>query len=673
MPGRSFIESLGIYLPSAIVSTQEVLAGCRNLTRHARRPERVQRVTGIRNRHVAADDEGAIELAKAAMVNCLRMSRYQPCDIDLLIFCGISRSTRPPRYLLEPSIAVVLSGLFECNGAVAFDVSNGCAGMFTAVQIVDALIRAGAIRVGMVVSSERISDLTRAAQHEIRGYADPRFACLTLGDAGAALILAEAPANDVGFHAIDLYTVGCYSDYCIVRPSYKPHGGPVMWTRSAELFEASTALCVPDAWEALQRCGWRDGPDQFIMHQVAQRAIDIAWHGVNRLAGREVFRADNVVNNLADRGNTASTSHFVAVWDSVVNGRIASGDRTLFSVQGSGLTAGTALYTFDDLPDRIRAARRSADRPRPTPSAGAPIAPRRRGVRSRVRSVATIRPTGRSSSSFELAHAALELCLDRASYPRNDLGLIIHTGVFRDEIIVEPATAAVIAGRAKINAAGAWPRGRKTLAFDIWNGAIGFLNGCHVADGMIRVGQCETAVVTASEIDNNAGIPGTEPAPIAAGASAVLLEASDDGTTGFGDFRFEDFPEYRNAVVSEAVLSAVPYVEFKRDQDLEALFLKCIPRTVHALLEAARLTVRDVAAVLAPALSSAFTSALADTLNIERSKFVDAGVPDGDLSSSTFPYTFARAVDSGMVRAGDIGLIINVGSGLQVGAATYYF
>jgi len=63
----------------------------------------------------------------------------------------------------------------------------------------------------MLVSGEHITDLTKTAQKEVSSYADPRFARLTVGDAGAAVILERAADGRVGFHATDLYTAAGYS------------------------------------------------------------------------------------------------------------------------------------------------------------------------------------------------------------------------------------------------------------------------------------------------------------------------------------------------------------------------------------------------------------------------------------------------------------------------------
>ena len=112
--------------------------------------------------------------------------------------------------------------------ALAFDVTNACAGTFTALHLVDVLLRRGAIRRALVVSGEYITHLTLAAQREIEGFMDPRLACLTLGDSGVAMILEQAPSATVGFQEIDLYTLGKYHNLCVAKASAHPEGGAAL-------------------------------------------------------------------------------------------------------------------------------------------------------------------------------------------------------------------------------------------------------------------------------------------------------------------------------------------------------------------------------------------------------------------------------------------------------------
>jgi len=69
--------------------------------------------------------------------------------------------------------------------------------------------------------------------------------------------------------------------------------------------------------------------------------------------GAEVCSEKNSIVNVTERGNSASTAHFVALWDHIRNGAIKSRENILFAVQSSGINLGVALYTLDDLPSRV--------------------------------------------------------------------------------------------------------------------------------------------------------------------------------------------------------------------------------------------------------------------------------------------------------------------------------
>ena len=57
-----------------------------------------------------------------------------------------------------------------------FDIASACSGMFTAINIVDALIKLRVIECGLVVSGEYISPQAETAQKEIEEYLDSRLA-----------------------------------------------------------------------------------------------------------------------------------------------------------------------------------------------------------------------------------------------------------------------------------------------------------------------------------------------------------------------------------------------------------------------------------------------------------------------------------------------------------------
>lgn len=677
MTTRTVIESLGVYLPPRVVSSHDVMQGCRQGG-----GLQLERLTGIRNRRMAGDGIYSIDLALRAVADCLDNSRHGPMDIDLVICCNMSRFDGPDFLVtVEPGTATRLARHFGFGRALTFDVNNACAGMFTAIHLADAMFRAGQARVALIASGEYITHLTRTAQLEIEAMPDPRMACLTLGDCGAALVLERTERAGAGFHAIDLYTAGAYSELSIAKPTGQPHGGAVMFTDSRGLHEVAIAQSAVHVARTLGRIGWGK-PDlrHVVIHQTSERFFYEAAFQINERMEEDCCDEHNMLDNLAERGNTATTTHMLAVWDAIASGRLRTGDNMVFGVQASGLTIGTAAYTFDDLPDRIRAnaaakgtanggaSKTGHDLSAPAPAPATPV----RAPRIRLEGIGLARGSRPDRTGLDLLDQAIGCCLADSSWRREDVALLIYAGVHRDEFLAEPAIAALAARRAGLNPQGP-QEGRQTFAFDLSNGAVGFLQACHVACGFIQSGTYPMALVAASEVENNAGCPGAPLAGIAQAGSAVILGASPDAV-GFGQFVFRSFPEHIEAWTSRLVQDeGRTSIAFTRDAAFEDICLDCIAATLPELLEREGLRPQDIRAVLPPQLSADFVGRLRERWPSAGTAFVDIAAAGNDPYSSTLVHTLHHARERGLVRQGDIALIVNVGAGLQVGCATYYF
>jgi amino acid adenylation domain-containing protein len=665
---NTVIESIGTYLPSEVVSTDSVLAGCATEIGIP-----LERLTGIKNRRMAGQGEFSIDLARQAVADCLARSSYGPEDIDLVISCNISRCDGPGhKFVYEPSTAARLRHQCGLANALAFDVTNACAGMFTGITVADAFLQTGLVRRAMVVSGEYITHLTETAQKEIQGPTDPRLACLTLGDAGAAVILERGPNSRVGFHDIDMATLGRYSSLCVAKASDGPAGGAIMLVDSIAATAVAVKRSVPYVAAVMKRHGWRpDHCDHIVMHQTSEASLNDAVVAVNRMFGHTVAHPGNVIANLAERANTASTTHFVALDDHIRGNRIRSGDNVVFGISGSGQTVGAALYTFDDLPDRLRRGSNghrgrslSIGEPSPEP----PAAPR-----VRIEGVGTA-PARQSAPRrvVDLAVQAATACLDQSGLDRAELGLMIYSGVYRDDFISEPAIAALVAGELGVNDDIESPDGRKTIAFDVLNGAVGFLNACQVGVQMIGAGKAEHAMVVAAEIENNTTEGGHPLYGLLEAGSAVILGPAD-GPAGFGQFVFHHHPEYSGALATYFQhRDGQSWLQIDRDPNLSAHYLDCIPPAVEELLKLEELDPSDIAAVFPPYMCSADRTELAARLRIPSSRFVDLPA-DTDPFSSSVAYGLQHAWRNKLVKPGDIGLIVSVGSGVQVGCATYRF
>ncbi|HML44917.1 MAG TPA: 3-oxoacyl-ACP synthase, partial [Hyphomicrobium zavarzinii] len=107
--------------------------------------------SGIRQRHIAADDELTSTLGIAAARQALVRAGIDPVDIDLVV-CATATPDRT-----FPSTAVrIQSGLGITKGA-AFDVQAVCSGFVYAMTIADNFIKAGQSHRALVIGAETFS------------------------------------------------------------------------------------------------------------------------------------------------------------------------------------------------------------------------------------------------------------------------------------------------------------------------------------------------------------------------------------------------------------------------------------------------------------------------------------------------------------------------------------
>jgi 3-oxoacyl-[acyl-carrier-protein] synthase-3 len=181
----------------------------------------------------------------------------------------------------------------------------------------------------------------------VTGYSSPQLPSLTLGDAGAAVLLERAE-NGAGILACELVSFADHSDLCVAKPA-EPDDEPgwAMRTDALKLHMVAIDAAAPTIARALEACGGDvDSIDWVIPHQTTEHAIRIGTRRVLRALNAPDFEGD-IVYNL-DCGNTASTSHFLALHRCLAEGRIASGERVLLLSFASGVVVGAVLIDIDD-------------------------------------------------------------------------------------------------------------------------------------------------------------------------------------------------------------------------------------------------------------------------------------------------------------------------------------
>lgn len=340
-PFRSRLAAAGRCLPQTHLSTHELMAS----TRHDTHID-LERLTGIRERRVAVGEEDSYSLAVAAAMDCLKRAEQDGSAMDVVISCSITKFRGGLTQWVEPTMSAAVARAIGAENAITFDLSNACAGMLTGVTVLNDWIRQGIVERGLVVSGEYISQLGRNAARHIRTIMSKELACLTLGDAGAALLLERTDADGPGIDLTGFTTVAEHSRLCVAYPKGDDPGAR-MFTDSRGIQRAAIADTPGLLREVLEAADMSMGDvDHVITHQTSARAIRKGMAAVTASFG-ESPRHDAVVT--VDRyGNTASTTHTVALVEELEAGHIRAGETVALVALASGLEIGVVLLSVDE-------------------------------------------------------------------------------------------------------------------------------------------------------------------------------------------------------------------------------------------------------------------------------------------------------------------------------------
>jgi 3-oxoacyl-[acyl-carrier-protein] synthase-3 len=321
---RSVVRGIGSALPRRIMKNTD-FEGVLETS-----DEWIAQRTGIRQRHIASEDETTASLGEAAARAALDNAGLTAADIDLIVL-----ATSTPNNTF-PATAVEIQNRLGMHHGFAFDMQAVCSGFVYAVATADLYVRGGLARRVLVIGSETFS--------RILDWTD-RSTCVLFGDGAGALILegqdGEGTIADRGVLAASLRSDGVHKDKLYVD------GGPsttgtvgLLRMEGREVFKHAVGM-ITDVIEAtFSQAGiTAEDLDWFVPHQANKRIIDAS--------ARKLGIADEkVVVTVNLHGNTSAASVPLALAVAVADGRVKKGDLVLLEAMGGGFTWGAVLLRW---------------------------------------------------------------------------------------------------------------------------------------------------------------------------------------------------------------------------------------------------------------------------------------------------------------------------------------
>jgi len=294
--------------------------------------EWILRRTGIKERHISADNEYTSDMATIASKRAIENAGLTAEDIDLIIL-----GTVTPDYFTPASACVVQNNLGAVNAA-AFDYNAACSGFVTGLTIAQQFIKTGVYKHILVVCADVLSKAT--------DYQD-RATCVLFGDAAGAAVVSAS--EETGIIATDIGADGTGA-LAITSLAYRNDEEELekrvskrkdtLWMAGQAVMKFAVKAMADASEKVINQAGltW-DDIALVVPHQANYRIVDSA---IKRMGIEE----NKVFLNLEKYGNTSASCIPVALTQAVEQGRIKKGDKVVLVGFGGGLTWGAALIEW---------------------------------------------------------------------------------------------------------------------------------------------------------------------------------------------------------------------------------------------------------------------------------------------------------------------------------------
>lgn len=295
--------------------------------------EWITRRTGIKERHVAAENEYTTDMATIAAKRAIANAGLTPEDIDLIMLATVT-----PDYF-TPSCACVVQNNIGAVNAAAFDYNTACSSFITGVVIADQFIKTGMYKNILVICADC---LTKATDYK------DRSTCVLFGDAaGAAVFTADDSCKGVIATELGADGTGCKS---ITSLAFRNDEAEIeqriskrketIWMAGQAVMKFAVKTMADSSNNVLKEAGLTyDDIKLVIPHQANYRIVDSA---IKRMG----IDKNKVFLHLEKFGNTSASCIPVALAEVVEEGLIERGDKIILVGFGGGLTWGAALLEF---------------------------------------------------------------------------------------------------------------------------------------------------------------------------------------------------------------------------------------------------------------------------------------------------------------------------------------
>ncbi len=321
------IISVGSYVPERVLTNADLERMVETSD------EWITSRTGIKQRHIAADNEFTSDMAASAAIRALHGASLSAEQLDLIIVATITPD------MMFPATACLVQQKIGAVRAAAFDVEAACSGFIYGLEIGQQFIMSRTYDTVLVIGAEKLSTIV--------DWKD-RNTCVLFGDGAGAAILQHRPDA----HGLLTACMGAEGDKaellcmpgggsrCPATQASVASGLHFLRMDGKETFKNAVTAMHTAGREALRRCEIDIAQIKCVIpHQANRRIIDA-------VSERLGVKPEQLFVNLEKYGNTSAASVAIALDEAVRAGCIQRGDLVLMLAFGAGLTWAAAVIEW---------------------------------------------------------------------------------------------------------------------------------------------------------------------------------------------------------------------------------------------------------------------------------------------------------------------------------------
>ena len=321
------ITGWGMYVPEPILTNDDIskLVDTND--------EWIRDRTGIRERHVARENEFPSTMGIEAAIRALQVANLAPTELDLIICTSSS-----PEYIF-PACACIIQDQIGATKAGAFDLQAACTGFIFATNMGAQAIRSGSVKNVLIVGTEVLSRFVNWKD---------RNTCILFGDGAGAFVL-QASELPGGVISSVMHSDGSGADSLAIAGGGSRHpateatiheGKHFVTMDGKEVFRFATRVMGRAVQEALEQVKMTTNDVQLIVpHQANYRIIETAAKYLK-------MPLDKFMINVDRYGNTSTASIPIATVEAIQKGQIKANDKIVFVGFGGGLTWGAMVVEW---------------------------------------------------------------------------------------------------------------------------------------------------------------------------------------------------------------------------------------------------------------------------------------------------------------------------------------